>query len=280
MPCEFTEWVLEMSELFAAVATALAESDPWKKCGQVSDLLQQWQGGAVVVDPDAPVSDVAAAGRPDAPELVHPRDLPRRGLGSMEGRAALIHAVVHIEFNAINLALDAVCRFRHLPLEYYTDWLIIASEESNHFRLLEKRLNQLDYSYGVFSAHNGLWDMALRTAHDPLHRMALIPRVMEARGLDVTPGMITGFRRVADLETVTILELILREEIGHVEAGSRWFRYLCEQRGLDADATYIELVHRYMGNKLHCPLHLDARQQAGFSESELEQLARMCRKSG
>ena len=268
-----------MSELFSATRRALTEKNPWKKCDLASALSQAWQSGSLAFDPDIELPKISVAGHPDRPELVNPRDLPQRGLGSVEGRTALIHAITHIEFNAINLALDAVCRFRQMPAEYYTDWLSIASEEAKHFNLLNNRLNKLDCNYGDFPAHNGLWDMAMRTAHDPLHRMAMIPRVMEARGIDVTPGMIKRFRRVGDPETVEILELILREEIGHVRAGSRWFNYLCEQRGIDAEATYLDLVHEYMGNGLHCPVHLQARLDAGFSESELQKLAHMCRKA-
>lgn len=268
-----------MNELFSATWRALTERDPWKKCELTAALTEAWQSGALAFDPDIELPDTSVAGHPDRPELVNPRDLPQRGPGSIEGRVALIHAITHIEFNAINLALDAVCRFRQMPIEYYTDWLSIASEESNHFNLLNNRLNKLDCNYGDFPAHNGLWDMAMRTAHDPLHRMALIPRVMEARGIDVTPGMIKRFHRVGDLETVEILELILHEEIGHVKAGSRWFNYLCEQRSIDAEATYLDLVQEYMGSGLHCPIHLQARLEAGFSESELQKLAHMCRKA-
>ncbi|MEN8213453.1 MAG: ferritin-like domain-containing protein [Pseudomonadota bacterium] len=268
-----------MSELFSAAREALVESDPREKCRLTTELSSAWKSGSLAYEPGAILPDVTLAGRPDKPELVHPRDLPQRSLNSREGRAALIHALTHIEFNAINLALDAVFRFRRMPADYYSDWLRIASEESKHFRKLRKRLNKMDCHYGDFQAHSGLWDMAMRTAHDPLHRMALIPRVMEARGVDVTPGMIKRFRSVGDLETVNILELILREEIGHVMAGTRWFRYLCDERGVEADSTYLELVHQYMGNSLHCPVHLEARLEAGFTESELEQLAHMCRKA-
>jgi uncharacterized ferritin-like protein (DUF455 family) len=268
-----------MNELFSATWRVLTERDPTTKCERVVALSRAWQKGSLAFDPDIQLPEISIAGHPDRPELVDPRDLPQRGLGSVEGRAALIHAVTHIEFNAINLALDAVSRFRQMPAEYYTEWINIAAEESNHFSLLNNRLNNLDSNYGGFAAHNGLWDMAMRTAHDPLHRMALIPRVMEARGLDVTPGMIKRFRRAGDQETADILVLILREEIGHVKSGSRWFNYLCEQRGIDAEATYLDLVQEYMGNGVHCPIHLQARLDAGFSESELQKLALMCRKA-
>lgn len=268
-----------MSGLFAAVREALAEADPWKKCELVATLQQCSSDAASLLAPDETPVVVPQPGRPKTPELVHPRELPQRGLGTAEGRAAMIHAVAHIEFNAINLALDAVCRFTPMPSGYYHDWLKVAGEEAIHFNKINERLNNLNYKYGDFPAHSGLWDMAMRTAHDPLHRMAMIPRVMEARGLDVTPGMIRRFRAIGDLETVAVLELILREEIAHVEAGSRWFRYLCEQRGLPAEATYLGLVQRYMGNKLHCPLSRQERLQAGFTTSELQQLADLCRRS-
>ncbi|MEJ2654165.1 MAG: ferritin-like domain-containing protein [Acidihalobacter sp.] len=154
--------------------------------------------------------------------------MPRRGLGTREGRAALVHAVAHIEFNAINLALDAVYRFRSLPRAYYDDWLRVADEEARHFMLLADRLTDFGMRYGDLPAHNGLWEMAVKTADDWLLRMALVPRVLEARGLDVTPGMIERLRQAGDMETVAALEVILREEVGHVAIGSRWFE---EARG-------------------------------------------------
>jgi uncharacterized ferritin-like protein (DUF455 family) len=192
--------------------------------------------------------------------------------------AALIHAVAHIEFNAINLACDAIYRFRDLPDDYYTDWSRVAAEEAYHFSLLQRRLEQLDYGYGDFPAHNGLWELARNTASDPLVRMALVPRVMEARGLDVTPGMMKRFAAIGDSETVAVLEIILRDEIGHVEVGSRWFRFLCEQREIDAESTYFELLQQYLGSDVRCPLHREARLQAGFSESELFRLEALCKK--
>jgi len=220
---------------------------------------------------------VEQAGRPDRPDLVHPREVPKRKLGTDKGKAAAIHSFCHIEFNAINLACDAVYRFQDLPEQYYKDWCKVAAEEAYHFSLLRDRLQELGYEYGDFPAHNGLWELAQKTAGDVLDRMALIPRVMEARGLDVTPMIQKKFRNVGDQKTVDILDIILRDEITHVQAGSRWFLYLCQQRGLnDPEQIYLELVKSYMKGDVHCPMHFQARLDAGFSESELEQLTLLC----
>jgi uncharacterized ferritin-like protein (DUF455 family) len=180
--------------------------------------------------------------------------------------------LAHIELNAINLAWDAVYRFRGLPRDYYDDWVQIAGEEAYHFTLLRDRLQELGYDYGDFEAHDGLWEMARKTAHDPLIRMALVPRVLEARGLDVTPGMMARLRAAGDVRTADILVVILRDEVGHVAAGSRWFRYLCQARGLDPDATYRQLIRQYMTGRIKGPLHRDARLEAGFTEQELAYL--------
>ena len=216
------------------------------------------------------------AGRPALPNLVHPREVPKRKLGSEQGRAAAIHSFCHIEFNAINLACDAIYRFRDMPVDFYRDWVQVAFEEAYHFDLLQERLADLGYTYGDFPAHNGLWELAKKTAQDVLDRMAIIPRVMEARGLDVTPFIQQKFRNVKDQRSVDILDIILRDEIGHVEAGSRWFKYVCEQRQLDPESTYLQLVKDYMKGEVQCPSHRQARLEAGFSESELEKLQLMC----
>jgi uncharacterized ferritin-like protein (DUF455 family) len=204
---------------------------------------------------------------------VAPRELPQRGLGTAAGRAALIHAVAHIEFNAIDLAWDAVYRFRGMPRGFYDDWVGVALDESRHFALLSGRLGELGFGYGSFDAHNGLWDMACRTAHDLMLRMALVPRVLEARGLDVTPGMITRLRSVGDLATVAVLELILREEVAHVAAGSRWFGWCCNARGLDPESNFREILQDHAAGLVRGPFNLDARRAAGFTDLELARLA-------
>jgi uncharacterized ferritin-like protein (DUF455 family) len=212
-------------------------------------------------------------GRPGRPQLVAPRDVAHRGLGSIEGRAAFVHAIAHIEFNAINLAWDAVYRFRGMPREFYADWVGVAADEARHFTMLRERLQELGHDYGDFDAHNGLWEMAEKTAHSCRDRMALVPRVLEARGLDVTPGMIVRLRTVGDDATADILVVILREEVAHVAAGSRWFRWCCERDGVDPDAEFARLIALHARGAVRGPFNLDARQAAGFSAAELESLA-------
>jgi len=211
-------------------------------------------------------------GRPQRPRLVHPAKVAKRGLGSAEGRAGLIHAIAHIEFNAINLGLDAAYRFRGMPAVFYADWLRVTADESRHFELLDNRLADYGYRYGDFDAHNGLWEMAVKTGHDVMIRMALVPRVLEARGLDVTPGMIDKLRQAGDADTAAIFEIILEEEVPHVEIGTRWFRYCAEPRGLDPDATFFALLDEYMNGGPPGPYNIPARREARFSEQELDTL--------
>jgi uncharacterized ferritin-like protein (DUF455 family) len=231
--------------------------------------------GDYEMDSSTAVYPIGDPGRPAKPSLVAPSLLKRRRLGSEQGRAALIHAIAHIEFNAINLALDAAFRFRDMPPQYYLDWLSVAFDESRHFRFLADRLQSLGYEYGDFPAHNGLWEMAQRTANDVMKRMALVPRVLEARGLDVTPGMIERLRNVGDEETISILELILEEEVRHVEIGSEWFNYCCKQRELDPEPVFLDLLKHYFKGGLRGPFNLPARMQAGFSEAEMKAIEAM-----
>ncbi len=261
-----------MNDLFERAQACLICADPDQKVALSHASAAAWKAGqlgAAAITDWLPVDE---PGRPVKPVLVEPKNLSRRGTARKEAHAALIHAVVHIEFNAINLAWDAVHRFREMPPEYYDDWVRVADEEATHFTLLREHLQALGYDYGDFDAHNGLWDMALKTSHDLLERLALVPRVMEARGLDVTPGMIARLEQSGDQKGADILRIILRDEIGHVAAGTRWFNYLCEQRGLDAEQTFWQLVESYMGTKLRGPFNLQARSEAGFTETELAQL--------
>jgi len=259
-----------MRNVFVETGAVLAETDADAKIQQTHDIVRQWQRNTYSLDHDAPLLSVQEAGRPERPRLVHPRDLPRRGFGTQKGRIAMMHAVAHIEFNAINLALDAVHRFRDMPREYYRDWLRVADEEARHFSMVRGYLREHNHDYGDFDAHNGLWGMAEKTATDVLERMALVPRVLEARGLDVTPGIIEKLQQAGDVETVAILEVIYAEEIGHVEIGTRWFRHVCVERGLAPEPTFHQLLHKYFLNGLHGPFNLDARRQAGFSETEMK----------
>ncbi len=265
--------------LHLAAALCLRCDDVETKLALALRLHQDLAAGRLTREGDGGDTDLVDAGRPARPELVAPGRLAQRRIGTPEGQAALVHAVAHIEFNAINLACDAVYRFRGLPDAFYADWAGVAAEEAHHFSLLHTRLGELGYDYGDFPAHNGLWELAVKTAADPLLRMALVPRVMEARGLDVTPGMMERFASIGDRKTVAILEVILRDEVGHVEAGSRWFRYLCEQRGLVPEPTYFSLLEQHFSAGIRCPLHKSARREAGFTESELERLEALCKKS-
>jgi uncharacterized ferritin-like protein (DUF455 family) len=219
-------------------------------------------GSVLAQDPRIP-------GRPARPQLVSPRDVPYRGLGSAEGRAALVHAIAHIEFNAVNLALDAALRFDGLPGDYYADWIGVARDEARHFGMLAARLAELGHRYGDFTAHDGLWEAARKTAHDVLQRMALVPRVLEARGLDVTPGMIQRLREVGDTRTAALLGVILDEEVAHVAVGTRWFRHLCRARSLDPATTFRALLREHRV-RLQPPLNRQARARAGFDADELE----------
>ena len=259
----------ENNELRAAALACLLSRDPVEKAKQTQILYQRWLQGELTLSNMAEFDVPDLPGQPDKPELVAPRDLPRRRNSAETGVAPLIHAVNHIEFNAINLALDAIARFPGLPEAYYADWMKVASEEAKHFTLLREHMISLGYDYGSFPAHNGMWEMAQKTHHDPLIRMALVPRVLEARGLDVTPKMMDKLRGTGDLRAVEILELILEEEIGHVGIGTRWFNYLCDQRGVDSLATFKDLLDNYFDGQLRGPFHTEARKKAGFTDAEM-----------
>jgi len=265
--------VTQPAGLSVRLAACLAEADPAAKTDAVHALYRDWQAGAVACNTDAPVGDLPAPGRPENPRLVPPDAVPYRAAHTVEGRAALIHALAHIEFNAINLALDAAYRFRGLPRDFYDDWLRVADEEATHFSLLAGHLHILGHAYGDFDAHNGLWEMAEKTAHDPLVRMALVPRVLEARGLDATPSISRKLRGAGDLAAVRILEVIERDEVGHVAIGNRWYRHLCAERGLAPLDTFRSLLAEYDAPALRPPFNLDARRRGGFEADELAWLA-------
>ena len=264
-----------MPALFKRAAECLEIDSPEEKCCAVTDLWLAVDIGNFEFDPHTPVSPIGVVGRPARPELVEPAKLRRRRLGSEAGRAALVHAVTHIEFNAINLALDAVYRFREMPRQYYLDWISVAADEARHFQLLSTRLQSMGFNYGDFPAHNGLWEMAQRTADDCMKRMALVPRVLEARGLDVTPGMIGRLKAVKDDETVRILQIILEEEVRHVEIGSYWFRVCCDQRGLEPESTFLNLLKTYFRGSIRGPFNIAARMQAGFTQREMDAISRI-----
>lgn len=262
-----------MMDLRAAALGVLLEPDPDRKCALSQSLQAQWQAATDLRPSTLAVQQGLQPGRPSRPELVLPRQVPQRGLGTAAGRAALLHAVAHIEFNAINLAWDAVYRFADLPLAYYQDWSSVAADEARHFLLVRTRLRELGLDYGDLPAHDGLWQMALATEHALLERMALVPRVLEARGLDVTPGMIQRLREVGDGASIAVLEVILREEVRHVEIGTRWYRHACALAGVvDPDARFLDVLATHAAARVRPPFNLPARRAAGFSETELDGL--------
>ena len=256
--------------LLDAACICMAVADPLEKVALTQHYAARYRAGTLKLPAEAPDPDsIRSPGRPPQLVLVHPRDLPRRGLGSVDGRAAFIHAIAHIELNAIDLAWDAVYRFRGLPGSFYADWVSCADDESRHYVLLRDRLLAHGHDYADFPAHNGLWEMCEKTAHDGLARMALVPRVLEARGLDVTPAMISKLRSLGDATTADVLEVILREEVAHVAAGTRWYHWYCARAGVEPRSRFKELLGEYAGGYLRGPFNLEARLLAGFDEEEL-----------
>jgi uncharacterized ferritin-like protein (DUF455 family) len=260
-------------ELRTRALQALQQVTPELKCEAVQTLWAArgaWRFGPVA----QPAQGIP--GRPERPRLIPPGEVPNRTPYTSEGRAALVHAICHIEFNAINLALDAVWRFDGMPEDFYRDWMHVAFEESQHFGMLHQRLQTMGHRYGDFEAHDGLWEMCEKTATDITARMALVPRTLEARGLDATPLIQTRLRKVGTPDALAIvqdLDTILREEIGHVEIGNRWYRWLCARQGLDPVDHYKHLVQQHRAPRLRPPFNLDARQAAGFSAEEIAWLS-------
>ncbi|MBX9265412.1 ferritin-like domain-containing protein [Chromobacterium violaceum] len=238
-------------------------------------LHRDWRAGMLARLASPAPYPLPEPGRPERPELVHPARVPKRSLSTRRGHGALLHAIAHIEFNAVNLALDAAWRFRDMPDAFVDDWLKVAAEEAGHFRLLQGRLAELDFSYGDFPAHDGLWAMCRKTDRDAMVRMALVPRVLEARGLDVTPGIQRRLAGIGDHASVAVLDVILRDEVGHVLIGNRWFVRLCRERGLEPQATFRGLLEQHAMQLHPGDYNLDARAAAGFFADELEALARL-----
>ena len=250
---------------------ALMTCSPEQKCLAVQNVHDQLKSRSLVIQHENPKL-INQPGRPEEPTLVAPRLLAKRGIASQQGRNRLMHAVAHIEFNAINLALDAAYRFASQPEQFYLDWVRVAAEEAKHFQLITAYLNDNGVSYGDMPAHDGLWDMCKRTSHDLIARMALVPRVLEARGLDVTPGIIKKLEHVKDQQAVAILQVIYQDEIDHVRIGSHWFVYQCQQQSLEPETTFLHCVEQYLHGELRGSFNLTARQTAGFTQSELAYL--------
>jgi uncharacterized ferritin-like protein (DUF455 family) len=260
-----------MLELRATALAILASTDAQAKANQLPKLFEDYQQQRVTIAVSCKLDaqGLTLPGRPTKPELVPPKLVPKRRMDTLEGRAGLLHSLAHIEFNAMNLALDAIWRFPDMPKAYYEDWLKVAKEEAYHFSLVNEHLHALGFSYGDFPAHNSLWEMVERTTDSAIARMALVPRTMEARGLDAVPAIRDRFKQIKEARAVEILEIILHDEIGHVLIGNRWFNFLCSQDNISPITAYRELAAKYRAPVLKPPFNLEARKQAGFTTEEL-----------
>lgn len=263
-----------MLELRETALAILANTDPQFKVSQLNNLFDEYQLDRITLNISRALGcdNLSLPGRPLKPELVPPLQAPKRRMDTVEGRAILWHSLAHIEFNAMNLALDAIWRFPDMPQEYYEDWLKVAKEEAYHFSLVNQHMKSFGFSYGDFPAHNSLWEMVERTIDSVIARMALVPRTMEARGLDAVPGIRDRFKQIKDAKAVEILEIILHDEVGHVLIGNRWFNFLCSGDKISPITAYRELARKYHAPTLRGPFNLEARKQAGFTAEELSLL--------
>lgn len=261
-----------MKNLFQQARHCLLLDDPDEKMAYTMELFSSWENSTLEwQDGESPDLEINP-GRPDRPTLVSPDAVPKRGFGSETRRAALIHALTHIELTAVDLAWDTIYRYRSMPQEYYDDWIHTAVDETRHFIALRARLRAMGFDYGDFAAHNALWEHAVETAADLMDRMAIVHRVMEARALDVVPNIMEQFRTIGDSETAAVLVDVANDETAHVSAGTRWFRYRCQEQGKDPDQKFFELVVKYLSKLPKGPFNHDARRKAGFSDNEMEVL--------
>ena len=262
-----------MVNLFELAEACLFQSSISEKLSISHNAKALLDEGRLDFGDNKPVQLISAVKFPNKPVLLAPRHMPKRNLTSQDGVVAFFHAIAHVEFMAISLAWDLLYRFRGLPEQFYQDWLIVADEEAQHFELLRQHLRELNVEYGDLPAHGGLWDHAVETADDLLARLALVPRCMEARGLDVTPAIIAKFVTLGDEAGVAILTRILTDEVKHVERGSYWFKFFCNQQGFEPETQFKALICQYYrGGKPKGPFNREMRKVAGFSEAELDWL--------
>jgi len=269
-----------MLELRETALAILANTDVQSKVSDLLSLFDEYQNQQVTLNISTGFDSqyLSLPGRPSKPDLVAPKWVPKRRMDTVEGRSILWHSLAHIEFNAMNLALDAIWRFPDMPKEYYEDWLKVAKEEACHFSLVNQHMQSFGFSYGDFPAHNSLWEMVERTTDSVIARMALVPRTMEARGLDAVPGIRDRFKQIKDAKAVEILEIILNDEIGHVLIGNHWFNFLCAGENLSPITVYRELARKYHAPTLRGPFNFEARKQAGFTSEELSLLESLSEK--
>ena len=254
-----------MTSLASACRAVLLAAEPYEKVRAARAAARGWRRGELAHRFDVPMPDRPA--RPERPELLPASHMPKRGRGGSErGRIAMLHALAHIEFAAIDLAFDMAGRFgAGFPRDFIDDWLGVGADEAIHFALLDRRLRALGSGYGALPAHDGLWEAAEATAHDPLARLAVVPMVLEARGLDVTPATVERFERAGDARSAAILQRIYRDEIRHVRAGTKWFGIACEAQGFEPVSQWKRLVRTHFRGAIKPPFNNSARDEAGLS---------------
>ena len=254
------------SSLAHACRDVLLTSDARQKAAKARETASLWRNGSLQRDTTALKHWPDRPARPAAPKLVAPQDMPKRRMSSPTGRKNQLHALAHIELNAIDLAFDMAGRFIHadVPDNFIDDWIKVGADEGRHFLMLADRLEELDMNYGDLPAHDGLWQAAYDTRDDLLGRLVIVPLVLEARGLDVTPLMIEKFLQADDHKSAKMLEIIFEDEKAHVQAGTRWFHYLCQEQSLDPQNIFQTMVQRYFTGRLKPPFNDEARAQAGL----------------
>lgn len=250
-----------------AAIRALAAPALTDKLALTEDAGRRWTARALGLHAPSDPALPLRPGRPVKPDLVPPRGVPRRSVHTAEGRVAMIHALAHIELNAIDLALDVVARFcgERVPRSFFDGWMGVATDEAKHFRLLSARLEELGSFYGALPSHDGLWQAVEATAHDLTSRLAIVPLVLEARGLDVTPSLLVKLREVGDHRTAGILHIIYEDEKTHVAVGAKWFRFLCARQGIDPAMRFREIVRACFRGEVKAPFNDRARAEAGLT---------------
>lgn len=272
---------MPLSSLQQTAVKVLTTAEPTAKSAAARDCAARWRAGALSLpEPGATSLAPARPARPEAPELLPPGQVPRRRLGTVAGRIALLHAVAHIEFNAIDLAFDMIARFGGDPRiadsdrhAFVSDWVSVGDDEARHFMMVRDRLQTLGADYGELPAHDGLWEAAAATSGDLAARLAIAPMVLEARGLDVTPGMIDKLKSVDDPDSAAVLNVIYTEEVAHVAAGRRWFEAVCASEGEDPTERFHTLVKSHFKGELKRPFNTPARDRAGMPGDWYEPLA-------
>ncbi|MFK5986793.1 MAG: ferritin-like domain-containing protein [Pseudomonadota bacterium] len=262
-----------MKNLFQEAGHCLSIADPEAKIAYGMDLVSAWDNGTLEWDCfEAPII-INSPGRLEQPIIVPPKKLKKRGFGSDKQIASLLHALAHIEITAVNLAWDSICRYPDMPKEYYNDWIDTAKDEGEHFLALRQQIQQLGFDYGDFPVHGELWNMAVQTGDNLMHRMAIVHRVLEARALDVVPFAVKKFQSINASDTAKVLTTIANDEVNHVAAGTRWYHYCCKKQQCDPDSTFFELIKHYLNSYPKGPFNQTARKSAGFSENELNLLS-------